>query len=194
MYKFWISIIFSLIAIIISVIAITVTFPSNSLSIDYQGVVACVLSFSVTFLIGWNIWSVIDLKDYKRKYKQLYRTIERETNYLHNKADYNHGLSMCYNSISLASSLSNTSKEICKFQMYLQGAQGIKLLSAMNEFDHCNKLINIMLSAENITPDIQLTDEEKREIVKVLIDIPNKNKLPRLLNLIEINNFENHID
>lgn len=153
---------------------------------DY-GVLVTVLSILVTLLIGWNIWSVIDLKGYKRKYMKLSKKIEQETNYLHNKADFHYGLSMCYNAQSLAGSLSNSSLHNNKFQMYLQAANGLKILSNLGEFDMCRPVIDTLLSTEEDTHDVCLTCVERKQVLVMLKEIPNLDKLDGLLELIEIN-------
>lgn len=59
----WIALVVSGIAIIVSVIAICIACPHiPELGFDYQGVVVGVLSLLVTTLIGWNIFSIIDIK------------------------------------------------------------------------------------------------------------------------------------
>lgn len=59
----WIALGVSGIAIIVSVIAICIACPHiPELGFDYQGVVVGVLSLLVTTLIGWNIFSIIDIK------------------------------------------------------------------------------------------------------------------------------------
>lgn len=181
------SIVLSFLAIFFSVIAIYTSQPYNW-KLNFVGLAIAILTILVTILIGWNIYSVLDLKGYKRKYNQLLLKIERETNYLHNKADYHYGLSMCYNSISLASSISKGSDENVKYQMYIQGAQGMKILSNMCEFEHCNSVIDILYSTENATSKIKLTSEERKQIVEVLKEIPNMNKINGLFELIEILN------
>lgn len=40
-----------------------------------------ILSILVTVLVGWNIMNVLDLKEYKERYKE-------DSNYIHNKVDY----------------------------------------------------------------------------------------------------------
>ena len=58
------SLLISLLTLIISVITLCLTNPNYSdLGLDYQGVIVGVLSLLVTALIGWNIYTTIDLKD-----------------------------------------------------------------------------------------------------------------------------------
>ena len=54
----------SIVALIISVIALCRTCPRTvSLSFDYLGVIIGILSVLVTVVIGWNIYSILDIKN-----------------------------------------------------------------------------------------------------------------------------------
>ena len=74
------SIIFSVVAIIISVIAICLICPkSNNLGFDYQGIIVGVLSLLVAILLGWNIYTLIDLKSIQEKYLSVNQIIEQQS-------------------------------------------------------------------------------------------------------------------
>lgn len=179
----------SFISCVCSVIALYIALPITPCClhpIDANSTTVAILSILVTILIGWNIYSVIDLKDYKHKYKQLSKRIDIKTNYLHNKSDYHYGLTMIYISISLAGSISYEGKSYCKFQMYLQGLQGIKILSNLGEFEYCNSLIGILSSTEANSDEIKLTLEERKQIIILLKETPHAEKLHGLYDLIKI--------
>ena len=57
----WIALGLSVIAIVISIIAICISCPHiPELGFDYQGVIVGILALLVTVLIGWNIYNIID--------------------------------------------------------------------------------------------------------------------------------------
>lgn len=59
----WIALGLSAIAIIVSIIAICIACPHvPELGFDYQGVIVGILALLVTMLIGWNIFSIIDIR------------------------------------------------------------------------------------------------------------------------------------
>ena len=59
----WIALGLSVIAIIVSVIAICIACPHvPELGFDYQGIIVGILALLVTMLIGWNIFSIIDIR------------------------------------------------------------------------------------------------------------------------------------
>ena len=142
------------------------------------------MALLVTLLVGWNIYTVLDLKEYKQKYNSLTKKIERETNYLHNKADYNQGLSMAYNSIGLAGAISKGSQENIKFQMLLQGANALKILSTLEEYEHCKSIVGTLLSTMSVTTDIKLRNNEINSVRSLLIEVPHLDKIDGLLKLI----------
>lgn len=58
----YISLITSLIAVICSLIALFHVCP-RVLGLDYLGIIVGILSFLITLLLGWNIYTVIDFKN-----------------------------------------------------------------------------------------------------------------------------------
>ena len=57
------SLLISLLALLVSIITLCLVKPHCSeLGFDYQGVIVGILSLLVTALIGWNIYTTIDLK------------------------------------------------------------------------------------------------------------------------------------
>lgn len=61
----WVSIIFSLAAIIMSIVAVANKCPRCNLEFDYLGLLIGIVSLLVTVMLGWNIFQVIDLKKTK---------------------------------------------------------------------------------------------------------------------------------
>lgn len=67
------------VSLLSSVVAVCVAvWRSPELSFDYQGVIVGVLSLLVTVLIGWNIYSVIDLRGTKKKMDEMGKSLENE--------------------------------------------------------------------------------------------------------------------
>ena len=76
MKKESLALFFSFMAILISVVSICVACPRNQeLGFDYQGVLVGVLSLLVTVLVGWNIYTIIDIKNTKDKIDEAIRKI-----------------------------------------------------------------------------------------------------------------------
>lgn len=61
------NVIFSICALIFSILSLCQLFPRTNLGFDYMGVIVGILSLLVAVLIGWNIYSVIDMKNLKEE-------------------------------------------------------------------------------------------------------------------------------
>ena len=64
--------ILSILAIILSILAICFYLPRTELSFDYLGFITGILGVLVTVLIGWNIYAVID---FRQENNDLYNTL-----------------------------------------------------------------------------------------------------------------------
>lgn len=64
------SLLISILALFVSIAALCITKPRYpELGIDYQGWITGILALLVTILIGWNIYTAIDLRDKINKFK-----------------------------------------------------------------------------------------------------------------------------
>ena len=61
--KNWITGAISITAIIIAIVALANTAPTQGIDFDYLGAIIGVLSFLVTLLIGYQIYTVINVKE-----------------------------------------------------------------------------------------------------------------------------------
>ena len=69
----------SIIAIMISCAALFATHPRfPELDLDYQGWITGVLALLVTALLGWNVYSVIDLKGMRDEIRELKEKMEKQ--------------------------------------------------------------------------------------------------------------------
>lgn len=75
--KNWITGIISITAIIISIIALANVAPTHGIDFDYMGVIIGVLSFLVTLLIGYQIYTVINVKDELKEIQKLRAEIDK---------------------------------------------------------------------------------------------------------------------
>lgn len=71
----------SVAAIIISIVALCMICPrASSLNFDYLGLIIGVLSLLVTVLIGWNIYSILDIENFKLKINSKIKEAQKEPN------------------------------------------------------------------------------------------------------------------
>ena len=75
------SYILSLLAIVLSVVAICVSLPrTENMSFDYQDLITGILGVLVTVLVGWNIYMIIDFKQEKEKLRQYFDEQKKSVN------------------------------------------------------------------------------------------------------------------
>ena len=80
----YISIITSITALILSVIAVCVAvWRSPDLTFDYQGVIVGVLSLLVTALIGWQIFNVVEVSEKVSGIKETASEVTNVDKYSH---------------------------------------------------------------------------------------------------------------
>lgn len=69
----------SIAALVLSIISICISaWRSPELSFDYQGVIVGVLSLLVTVILGWNIYTVIDIKNTRGEIHKLKGMLEKQ--------------------------------------------------------------------------------------------------------------------
>lgn len=76
--KNWINSIISVVAIVLSFVAIGKVAPSQDLDFDYLGAIVGILSFLVTVLIGYQIYTVINVKEELKEVKKLKEDIAKK--------------------------------------------------------------------------------------------------------------------
>lgn len=90
------------VSLVMSIIAICVAgHHTPNLGIDYQGMIVGVLSLLVTVLIGWNIYSVLDLKGLKDRIYVTEKTLKKDMNKAINNASLNFKIEMMESSAVL---------------------------------------------------------------------------------------------
>ena len=79
--KSWISFSISCFAILLSLVAIGVALPiCGALNFDYYGAIVGVLAFLITILMGYQIYTVINVKDELKEMKSLRESLEQKLN------------------------------------------------------------------------------------------------------------------
>lgn len=106
--------------------------PSN---LNIHSFLTGILSVIIALLIGWNIYSTIDLKEYKTKF-------EREINYAHNKMDYNKAETYAFLSQSASIMLFHTNDIVLKISCVEYGIQSATIFSKL---DNCEEQIRNVL-------------------------------------------------
>lgn len=67
------------VTMVCSLIALCRTFPVSS-DFDYMGIITSIFSLLVTVLIGWNIYTIIDVKSIRKDFETWKKGIDKEIN------------------------------------------------------------------------------------------------------------------
>lgn len=71
------------VTMVCSFIALCRTFPTDTLDLDYMGIIVAIFSLIVTILLGWNIYQIIDVKSIRKDFEKwgidTKKEIEKET-------------------------------------------------------------------------------------------------------------------
>lgn len=149
----------SLLALIISIIALSHSYPHNpNLGYDYSGLLVCILSLLVTILIGWQVINVISLE---KKMKDIVKNEldNLDFKFLKLKGD---------NLFAVALSFWDS----CKLKSYAY------FVYAIGEYIECNDVPNINICFENMKELLDEIDKKlsKNPINKTLIEDEELNK------------------
>lgn len=189
------AIIFSIASMIFTFVIMCICINNDDMQvcngniISALSVIVGILTLFVTVLIGWNIWSVIDLKSYKRKYEELDVKISSELNYMHNKADHNQALVYGMMSQTASAFFAPNEKALMKFQMLSKGLVALKNLS---NFPNCEKeissLMDTITKGMNNSTSISLDENSKTQLILMCGEIVHKDRIPKLNTIIELIN------
>lgn len=176
----------SIVALVVAVVALCRTCPRTvSLSFDYLGVIIGVLSVLVTVLIGWNIYSILDIESFKSQINDKIKEAQKEPN-----AKVYKSLAVIYNSLAKSYKI-NVLRQygIKKIKMddyevycYLQySLYSIKYFCKIPQYeddplpDYPDKLIVGITAMINVTlkkrNDFKLPKKDKSHIEKLCSEI-----------------------
>lgn len=137
-------------------------FDNNS-----AGVVISSLGVMVTALVGWQIYSLIDIKQIKKEREELSHDIDIKIHKLHVNL-YSTAVANSKGSIQV-----NDSNDIRKveFLVILNYLRLFYHKIHLEEFDECNEQIRLMFYDIKQRNPITLTKQENTLIVKLIADI-----------------------
>ena len=168
---------------IINIILLCLTFPrSSGLGFDYIGVLIAIISLLVVVLLGWNIYTLIDVKSIKTEYNRIAYEIDLEKH--EREFDYRELKSMVFSSMATmlrhSYSMPLQSLEYYTYALYNQ------LLSRKDE-KRIDKLLTKMeeISKYECNDDCFENEEVFKDIVRMIKEKGglSSRQLDRLLNI-----------
>lgn len=107
----WISLIISVVSLLVSLVVLAKLWPVDSIDFDYIGAIVGILSFLITILMGYQIYTVINVKDSLKEVQQIRSEIDVK---LQDKADSltNDFKEELYQATPLIMAIASTNKDI----------------------------------------------------------------------------------
>lgn len=156
----------------------------KNLGFDYIGVVVTILALLVTLLIGWNIWSMIDIKGVRKEFNTLNLDIQHKFNYLQNMTDYNTALMYGRTSQMIACSLADIGKEELKKDMLCSAITSVKMFANLSSDKEYNSILRTTLEAMTVTEKIHLSEEDVEKLLLMIGEIQQRENIPLINDLV----------
>lgn len=151
-------------------------YRTPDLAFDYQGVLVGILSALVTILIGWNIFSALDLKREIQKVEQAKQTVI-----------YHSELNAITTFMSIAEyygkEIGVRPKDDPAYRYIYFNLSVILHAATISEFKTCNSFVKAIL--ETVTPEVKLRKEDKVELYKIIGMIPSTSNIDRYVEMVE---------
>lgn len=188
-----ITLILSAISIMVSVAALCRTYPHTSdLGMDYQGVIVGMLALLVTILIGWQIYTAINVKEELKDIKDLRREINKQERDIYirstnNLFEFQSAMFMMYDNKK-----EKSNSDI--FQLYLHGISSIYHLCSLGKQNECTSIVNILIARKSILMSEKFQKEQIDSLMDMLLsamDISKVENAVLLVNLLSVAPIKN---
>lgn len=192
-YRNTITLILSAISIMVSVAALCRTYPHTSdLGMDYQGVIVGMLALLVTVLIGWQIYTAINVKEELKDIKDLRREINKQERDIYirstnNLFEFQSAMFMMYDNKK-----EKSNSDI--FQLYLHGISSIYHLCSLGKQNECTSIVNILIARKSILMSEKFQKEQIDSLMDILLsamDISKVENAVLLVNLLSVAPIKN---
>lgn len=188
-----ITLLLSAISIMVSVAALCRTYPHTSdLGMDYQGVIVGMLALLVTILIGWQIYTAINVKEELKDIKDLRREINKQERDIYirstnNLFEFQSAMFMMYDNKK-----EKSNSDI--FQLYLHGISSIYHLCSLGKQNECTSIVNILIARKSILMSEKFQKEQIDSLMDILLsamDISKVENAVLLVNLLSVAPIKN---
>lgn len=187
------SLIFSVVAIILSIVAICMSMPRKDVTFDYLGLIIGIQGVLVTVLIGWNIYMIVDFRQEKEKLQQYFEEQKKSVSSVGSDVMATFMSQLSHSSLlekSIAdvyAQLMGLHKLTPLFFEYLYHTLGSIVTAAQAEnYDICNNWIqeiNLMLSSSE---KVVMPVSNKQLLIKTVLQIPHSKNIVGLEDMINL--------
>lgn len=139
----------SIISLMLSLISICIAaYRTPELGFDYQGMIVGVLSLLITILIGWQIYTTINVKEELDGIKDIRKEIDKQETDIYvrsvnNMFEFQSAMFMMYDN-------KNDKGKNDVFQLYLHGISAIYHLCELAKQEECKSIVNILIARKEL--------------------------------------------
>lgn len=149
----------------------------NETGFDYIGVIIGVLSLLVTVLMGWNIYSVIDMKYMKKQIEEI--SVGAFSNLHKNMAISEQTNFMLYHYLLLRKDPLGL-----EYRLIYHGIASLYHTSMFGDINMCNVIVKGLLECIAHPDQIIIKENKKNEILLLVAGVKNANKIEQFSELV----------
>lgn len=172
-----ISLIISLIAIVFSIIAICHIYP-RELGLDYLGWIVGILALLTTILLGWNIYTIIDIKESHNRYINIINEVDISQHKVLSVQE--HANWMIYHQLLL-----NNDPCGLEFRFLYHGVACVYHTSMIEEYETCSLITRTINDCLTNPQAVKLSKSNKLQVIKLLNLAKQPNKIEGYTDLME---------
>ena len=175
--KIGISLSISLLSLVVSVGCLCHVLP-RELGIDYLGWIVGVLALLTTILLGWQIFSLFNIK-------RIEESIRNKEADIYLRSEIN--LAEFHNAMLIMYSAKNNRTAVDQYQIFNHGLSSIVHNSRTQRFDLCSQVVSFLVSESEYLTKRQLSSDEKKALIGLcrgVLDTGKINEFDTLVYLI----------
>ncbi len=175
-----ISLFISLVALVLAIISVLWNKSENEI-VNYLGITMGILSLLVTVLIGWQIFVLMDLKNYHSAFKDLSKRV-----------DYNDNLTRGYASLGYAHTnigwLTEAKKEEWFVEYIRHSLLALSFFSKAEDYKTCWAIVNELTENINKADAIYYNGfkDNKKEWIDSIGDVNSSARIENFKDLVKI--------
>lgn len=171
-----ISIVISIIAIVLSIIAICNVYP-RELGIDYLGLIVGVLALITTILLGWQIFLLFDIKSIKEE-------VLKRDDYIYLRSERNFAEIHIEMMLHYHNKDSKNSDDF--FFLAHHGTSALTHLSKIGDRQKLVDTLRMILRHSDDLKKINISQVQKKSLIELLLSVENSRQIHQLAELVSV--------
>lgn len=176
---------FNLFFAVANIVVLCILFPrSQDLCVDYMGIIVGILAILVTVLVGWNVYSLIDLKRNSEKYEKSIQTLAgliSDVRYMQN----NNSLFSEYSFFDVYRHFLKDTYPDTEYNLISHGINAIANSMLNNNIESAAGITKIMLEMITEPQEIVIPNKLKKELLSLVSTVKNSGNIPNFNVLVE---------